>query len=342
MRICMVVHSWGDGGLEKHVTELCNVLCTRHEVALIAHAPMGERLNPRVHFMPVDFTRSRLSPGLIRDLLRALRSWPADIVHAQANKTAELVGVLRRWIPGKAFVATIHNQKGTTRMFSHFDQVIAVSPGIVPLVSRRAPTTAIFNGIHVPPAVADGRARLAREFGFDAGQPILLGLGRLVEAKGFDVLVAAAAVAGVQVLIAGEGPLRPALEQKIEASGAKVVLAGFRSDAETLMAAADAFVLSSRNEGFAYVFVEALLAERPVLATDIPMVRSFLPPELIVPVADVQALAQALGTLSSDLARWRALMQPAFDRARNELTLDAMVSRTEAVYRAALAGASKP
>lgn len=336
MRICMVTHSWGDGGLEKHVTELCNALCERHEVALIAHAPMGERLDPRVHFMPVDFTRSRLSPGLIRDLLRALRSWPADIIHAQANKTSELVGILRRWIPGKAFVATIHNQKGTTRMFSHFDQVIAVSPGIVPLVEKRAPVTAIYNGIRVPPAVADGRQLLAKEFGFDPARPILLGLGRLVEAKGFDILVPAAAAAGVQVLIAGEGPMRPQLEQAIAASKAPVVLAGFRSDAQTLMAAADGFVLSSRNEGFAYVFVEALLAQRPVLATDIPMVRSFLPPELIVPVADVDALAAALRRLSNDLDGWRAAMQPAFATARAELTLEAMVSRTEQVYRKAL------
>jgi glycosyltransferase involved in cell wall biosynthesis len=338
MRICMVTHSWGDGGLEKHVIELCNALCERHEVALIAHPSMAERLDPRVHFMPVDFTRSRLSPGLIRDLLRALRSWPADIVHAQANKTAEMVGLLRRWIPGRAFVATIHNQKGTTRMFSHFDQVIAVSPGIVPLVSARAPTTAIYNGIRTPAAVADGRQKLAQEFGFDASQPILLGLGRLVEAKGFDILVPAAAQAGVQVLIAGEGPMRPQLEQQIRESGARVVLAGFRRDAQFLMAAADAFILSSRNEGFAYVFVEALLAERPVLATDIPMVRSFLPPELIVPVTDVAALAQALRRLSADLPGWRALMQPAFATAKAELTLEAMVSRTEQVYARALAG----
>lgn len=335
MRICQVVASWGDGGLEKHVVELSNALSEHHEVALVGHPSMQERLNSRIHFMAVDFSRPRWSPTLYRDVLRALQSWPADVVHAQANKAASMVGRLRPWTPAKAWVATLHNQKGSTRMFDRFDQVITVSPGIASLV-RKAPVTPIYNGIRVPPAVANGRELLAGEFGFDAAQPILVGVGRLVEAKGFDILVPATAKAGVQVLIVGEGPMRPELEKAIAQSGAKVVLAGFRKDAQRLMAAADGFVLSSRNEGFAYVFVEALLAERPVLATDIPMVCDFLPRELIVPVTDVDALAAGLQRVSADLATWRQQMAPTFAKAQAELTLEAMVQRTAAVYTKAL------
>lgn len=342
MRICMVVHSWGNGGLEKHVIDLCNALSHDHEVALVAHPAMAGRLHHRVHFMPVDFTRSRLSPLLWRELLRALRSWPADIVHAQANKSAELVGALRHWVRAGAFVATIHNQKGTTRMYRHFDQVIAVSPGIVPLVEKLAPTTAIYNGIRPPDPVRNGRQWLADTFRLDPAQPILLGLGRLVEAKGFDILIAAAAIAHCQVVIAGDGPLRAELEAQQQQTGGRVVFAGFRDDAQRLMAAADGFVLSSRNEGFAYVFVEALLSERPVIATHLPMVQGFVPEALQVPVADVPALAAALTRATTDLDAWREQMEPAFARAREELSLSSMVSRTEMVYRRALASHGRP
>lgn len=335
MRICQVLASWGDGGLEKHVVDLANSLCEEHEVAVVAHASMRPRFDARVHFIPVDFSRGRWSPGLHRELLAALKSWPAEVVHAQANKAASLVGRLRRWVPAQAFVATLHNQKGSTGMFDRFDQVIAVSPGIAGLV-KKAPVTAIYNGIRCPEPVENGRALLAAEFGFDAARPILIGVGRLVEAKGFDILVPAVAKAGVQVLVVGEGDMRPGLEQQIAETGARVVLAGFRRDVQRLISAADGFVLSSRNEGFAYVFVEAMLARRPIVATDIPMVRGFVPPELIVPVVDVEALAERMAWAEGHMPEWTALMQPAFAKAEAELTLTAMVNKTLAVYGRAL------
>ena len=332
MRICQVLASWGHGGLEKHVVELGNALCEEHEVAVIAHPEMQSRFDPRITFIPVDFSRGRWSPGLHRDLLAALKSWPADIVHAQANKAASLVGRLRPLVKAGGFVATLHNQKGSTGMFRHFDHVIAVSPGIAVLIKSR-PVTAIYNGIRAPQPVENGRALLAAEFGFDAGRPILIGVGRLVEAKAFDILVPAAAQAKAQVLIVGDGPMKPELEAAIAKTGAEVRLAGFRTDAQRLMAAADGFVLSSRNEGFAYVFVEAILAKRPIVATTIPMVAGFVPEDLLAPVEDVAALAERLAWAVAHPDDWRQKMQPYFDKADNELTLQAMVRKTVAVYQ---------
>ena len=335
MRICQVVASWGDGGLEKHVAELSNALCAQHEVSVIAHPDSAARFDPAVRFLPVDFSRGRWSPSLYRDLLRALRSQPFDIVHAQANKAASLVGRLRPWVAARGFVATLHNRKGSTRMYDRFDRVITVSPGIAPLV-RRAPVTVIYNGIRATPHIAGGRALLAAEFGFDPARPVLLGLGRLVEAKGFDLLVPAAARAGVQVLIAGDGPMRDSLAAQIRVLRAPVVLAGFRSDAPRLVAAADGLVVASRHEGGPYTLPEALLACTPVISTRVGMVPEFLPPSLLVAPGDEDALAALLGWTQANEGAWQALMQPVFRRAQSELTLDAMVAKTVAVYEGLL------
>ena len=171
-----------------------------------------------------------------------------------------------------------------------------------------------------------------KEFGFDAAKPVLIAIGRLVDAKGFDILIPAVLRAGVQVLIVGEGERRTLLEAQIAETKATVVLAGFRQDAQRLLAAADGFVLSSRNEGFAYVFVEALLAQRPVVVTAIPMVQEFVPEQLIVPVEDVEALAERMQWAVSHLAEWRELMQASWQKAQLQLTLEAMVMQTVAVY----------
>ena len=339
MRICQVVASWENGGLEKHVIELANALCQDHDVAVIAHPLMREHFDSPVQFFAVDFSQSRWSPKLHFEVRTAVNAFAPDIIHAQANKAAVLVGRLRHWLHGKSFIATLHNQKGSTGMFERFDHVIAVSPGIAHLV-KKVPVTAIYNGIVAPTPVENGRQLLAAEFGFDAAQPILISIGRLVDAKGFDILIPAAASAGVQVLIVGEGERRPLLEGQLQASNAKIVLAGFRKDAQRLLAAADGFVLSSRNEGFAYVFVEALLAYRPVVVTHIPMVLDFVDEQLIVPVADITALAERMQWAVSHLDEWHQLMLPTWQKAQQHLTLAAMVDNTLAVYKTALTKAN--
>jgi glycosyltransferase involved in cell wall biosynthesis len=161
-------------------------------------------------------------------------------------------------------------------------------------------------------------------------------VGRLVEAKGFDILIAAANAADAQLLLVGDGPLRESLQAQAGKGGARIVFAGFRTDAQRLIAAADGLVVSSRYEGGPYTLPEALLAGVPVVSTRVGMVPDFLPDALLAPVEDVPALAACLQRAIADLPRWQQDMQPAFARASAELTLEAMVSKTEAVYRTAL------
>lgn len=334
MHICQVVASWEQGGLEKHVIELSNELSKQHQVSVIAHPLMREHFAPNVNFIALDFSQSRWSVRLHWQLQQLLNQLQPDVIHAQANKAALLVKRIRPLLKKCAacFVATLHNQKGDTSMFECYDQVIVVSPRLAPLI-KTAPTTAIYNGVRLPALSGHNRQQLADEFGFDVNKPIFIAVGRLVLAKGFDILIAAAAKASVQILIVGDGELKDSFKTQIEATKAAVVLAGFRANVPKLMSAADGFILSSRHEGFAYVFVEALLAQRPIVATEIPMVQDFMPAELIVPVEDIDALAAKLAWVSHHEQDWLQLMQPSFDKAQKLLTLEAMVVQTVAVYQ---------
>jgi glycosyltransferase involved in cell wall biosynthesis len=117
-----------------------------------------------------------------------------------------------------------------------------------------------------------------------------------------DVVVA---VPAAHAIIVGEGPLRPALEQRISelGLGQKVHMAGFREDADSILAAADAVALSSREEGLGTVLIDALWMGKPVAATragGIPEVIQNGSSGLLVPVENATELGRAISRLLTD------------------------------------------
>jgi glycosyltransferase involved in cell wall biosynthesis len=105
--------------------------------------------------------------------------------------------------------------------------------------------------------------------------PHLVAAGRLSREKGFDLLVEALALCDgrrPRLTLLGEGPLRPALEQLAHQRGVadRVRFVGFQKNPYPFVAKADAFILSSRYEGFPNVMLEALACGTPVIATPCP------------------------------------------------------------------------
>lgn len=103
----------------------------------------------------------------------------------------------------------------------------------------------------------------------------LVAAGRLVHQKGFDLLINALSLCGnplLRLTILGDGPLRGELEHLAVKRGVagKVRFVGFQKNPYPFFAQADAFVLSSRFEGFPNVVLEALACGTPVIATPAP------------------------------------------------------------------------
>lgn len=170
----------------------------------------------------------------------------------------------------------------------------------------------------------------ALPFGFpDTPSPregrTVLAIGRLVPAKGFDILIrawahVAARHPGWRLSIVGEGEQRAALEGSIDAMNLaeRVALPGSTPDVEAHYRNAAIFCLSSRYEGFGLVLLEAMAFGLPIVSTDCESG----PRELIhdgvnglqVPVDDPHALANALCRLVEDASLGGALG----DHARND------------------------
>lgn len=106
------------------------------------------------------------------------------------------------------------------------------------------------------------------------GYKLLLAVGRLVPEKAFDDLIDAVAIVRkekkVKLLILGEGEQRELLQRKIEQYHLQedVCLFGYTDCVYSFMKSADLFVLSSKQEAFGNVLIEAIACGLPCVATD--------------------------------------------------------------------------
>ena len=148
---------------------------------------------------------------------------------------------------------------------------------------------------------------------------------RLSEEKGVDVAIRAAALAGVPLRVAGDGPERDALARLAEGLGAPVEFLG-RADraalAELLRGAAAVLVPSRFHETAGYAAIEAMAAGVPVLASDLGALPETVGTERCVPMGDPDALAARLAELWAQPAlrdeQGRVLIERARERHSEE------------------------
>jgi glycosyltransferase involved in cell wall biosynthesis len=141
----------------------------------------------------------------------------------------------------------------------------------------------------------------------------------------------------LHVAIAGRGALEERLRVRAAELGVghRLHLLGLRSDIGNVLAGADVFVLPSLSEGVPLALLEAMLAERPIVATtagDVPTVLDGGRAGVLVPPGDAAALANALGALLDDPAEARRLSEAAVRRARLEYSLQQMTERYAELY----------
>ena len=165
--------------------------------------------------------------------------------------------------------------------------------------------------------------------------------------KGFDILLPAFAEAlkihpDLKLKIGGMGLIASQLHNLAAELGLEnsvEFLGGLQNDQVLdLMFRSDAFVLASRNETFGVVFIEALSQGLPVAATRCGGPQTIINENngILVPVGDVQALADALVSLYENRGRYDA--QTLRADCLSEFGEEAVVRQITAVYKTILGG----
>ena len=172
-------------------------------------------------------------------------------------------------------------------------------------------------------------------------RPYILGIGRHVPQKGFDVLLNAFAQSGQEshdLLLAGDGPERGALERlaanlRLE-DRVRFVGRADRPLAVSLFAGCSFFVLPSRQEPQGIVNLEAMAAGKAVLAARVGGVPEIVlngETGLLVPAEDAPALAEAIPRLAADPSLRQALGAAGRERAQH-FDWDAIADQYLGIY----------
>ncbi|MFZ5783489.1 MAG: glycosyltransferase family 4 protein [Pseudomonadota bacterium] len=228
-------------------------------------------------------------------------------------------------------------------VYPHMAQVVVVSAGLAQQYAwLRSDKLSIIHNFLPADRGADPET-----FAFlSRGTRYIVGMGRLEPEKGFDRLIKAYHLIapdcpGWNLLIVGEGSLRPDLTRLVAALGLedRVALPGRVENPRSLFRQCHLFALSSESEGFGLVLVEAMSAGLPVVSFDC----DFGPREIItpgvsgvlVPAGDVPALSRSIRDLvQHDAMRMRLAKGGLVAAAR--FAPHEIINRWEAVLRRAV------
>ena len=136
--------------------------------------------------------------------------------------------------------------------------------------------------------------------------PVIGAIGRLEQQKGYDLLIRALReIEGATLVLVGDGSERPILRELARTVGVaeRVVWAGWSNNPRSYLTTFDVFAFPSRFEGFPLAVLEALLARRAVVATDVGSVAEAVrdgETGLLVPPEDPFALACAIQRVLAD------------------------------------------
>jgi glycosyltransferase involved in cell wall biosynthesis len=230
-------------------------------------------------------------------IVRVLRAVQPDLVHTHAAKAGTLGRVAAVLVGVPVRVHTYHGNVfhgyfGTlqTRMWLAVERTlnkittrtVVISDSQVDelvekynVVSRQKVCT-LRNGYDLSlfdAGTDPKRARdLRRAFGFDDSHFVVLWAGRLVPIKNVELLAQIVREAKrcprLRFLVVGDGIDRGKL-QALTTGCSNVHIAGWRTDIPALWAAADAGLVTSRNEGTPSALVEAMASGKPFVSTNV-------------------------------------------------------------------------
>jgi glycosyltransferase involved in cell wall biosynthesis len=277
-----------------------------------------EQARIEFHALPlatkVSFLRS------IARLARLIRSVQPDVIHLHGHFAGSLgqIAVVLAGRPPTVYTvrwpAYLSDKNLYTRVRNWFvewlscaaaNRVVAISEhDRATLIKRRLCSAGKLSMIYnaaaaIPAAPIDQPDR--------DGQVTIGFVGRLVDQKGCDDLIAAFELLGddrarTRLVIIGDGPQRPELEMQVRSAGlsGSVEFLGFRSDATALMAGMHIVAVPSRFEPFGIVAVEAMALGRPVVASAVGGLTESIKDGVtgsLVPAGDPHRLAEALSAL---------------------------------------------
>jgi glycosyltransferase involved in cell wall biosynthesis len=368
--VCHLTHDLGDGGAERLLVELAAVAPSAGiDVRVLSLLPnAGQRNAARLRSLGVPVATAGLAgmwdPRGFHRAAAHLRAVGAALVHTH-QKQADLVGAVASRFVGIPQVSTLHRiddaATGAERLKAGAGagararsaaRTIAVSDAQRDWYLRTfrcdpAKVVTVRNGVTEPRRVdAAARAATRRDLGVPEGAVMAIMLGVMRPGKGHEELITAAGLlpttSPVCFVAAGDGPLLDELRARVAAAAlpaGRLLLPGWRSDTDELLAASDLVVHPSLFDALPTALIQGLAAGRPAVASEVGGIPEVVDETcgVLVPPGDPASFAAAVQALAEDQSRRAALGASARRRYLEEFSAEVWINRLRRVYEQALA-----
>ncbi len=361
LRIALVSSQIAWGGGEQFVWSLGQKLLQRgHEVLWFADpkSALFQRITQAAYEVQA-FPARKPSLGDLKRFRDACNRRSINIVHSNDTHALNWSSLALLGSSNIKRVAVKHTNFPVRSAFKYnwlVDALACVSEAVrkrcVDAGVTRSKTNVIHGGVEYAPIECEqARSEIRKMLDVSESTPVFTAVGNLLPCKAYHRMVLAAdklraRLADFRIVICGEGSERASLESQINELGltSHVKLVGFQKDPTPWIAASDAFVHPSLNEGLSLVAIQAQMLGIPLVATrcgglDEVMTHPLSGKELGWTISgdDADGLAETLLKLtesSEEVLRFRAdRVRLAKESALERFHVDRMVDNFEHLYR---------
>ena len=368
-----IITTLGVGGAEMHLLALTRGLLARGHAPEVVYLKgegelAGDFLTSGIPVHKIPMERASQAPAAILGIRKFLRRAKPDVVHTHLLK-ADSIGAVSALLSGhrRVLLSSKHNDErallhpvfsrvhgalsGLDRrvivLSDHVGRFVAEHGRVWPGKIRR-----VYYGVdpeRFESAQADG---LREELGLRKEDFVITCVARFAPQKAHDVLLRALSQGllenpNLRMLLVGDDPFgdhraRAEAVAKDLKLGDRVRFLGIRRDVPRILAASDLFAMSSLWEGLGLVFLEAMAARLPIVASRVSAVPEVVPhgtAGLLVPPSDPTAMARAFISIAAREDRGRALGEAGRVWVRERFGVDRMVDETLLVLEGVAAGA---
>ena len=377
MKVLYLIDSLGVGGAEKSILEIAYHFKDFEPV--VCHLFSNKDLKPLfekkgIKVISLDLPKSLSDNKIVPKILEVINKEKPDLIHASLYRSMMISRKLKGLVHlplVNSFVSDSYSPSRYNRLKFHtklklkyYQALDKMSVKIADLFISNSKAIADSNSkaLNIPSSkvkvIHRGRdfkkysnvsEALIKSLKVDLnleGKRVILNVGRLMESKGQTDLIMAFKKVLVKhpdavLLIAGEGLFRRNLEaliQKLDLAG-KVHLLGNREDVEVLLGASDLFVFTSYFEGLPGVILEAMIAEKIIIAGDIPENRECVDGSsaIFFPVGNVEILTDKINEVFNNYKHFLPLAKKAKEIAAEKFDILMISSSYEDTYKQLLA-----
>lgn len=359
--------SHGFGGASSRVLTLMQNM-SREKVALAAlyNSPIA-RDAKQAGLSVFVMGKYKYDPLILKRLISLIKSESFQVVDTQ-NPQSKFWGSLAALFTRTALVSTLNSWYGDEHGRNSFRgffyswlelgtnfskaRYIVVSKAIYnALVKRKINPeniSLIYNAVDVRVEnIVSSRVSILNKYRLPPNAVLLVAVGRLVWAKGYDDLIAAfqlivKAHPNLYCLIAGDGNLFTQLSTQINNAGLndRILLLGHvsRNEALSLIKACDIFVMTSKSEGTPMVLLEAASLKKPIIAPKVGGIEELLVNGgecVLVSPGDHQGYVQGIDRLLTDKELSQRISEAAYLRVARDFTVDKQIRAVNSAYAAA-------